>query len=47
MKNYVKHIRKTLDMLIHDLSEHIDECCYDSKRNFSSSDLAGSLAQMR
>ena len=35
MKNYVKYIRKTLDMLIHDLSEHIDEFCYDSKRNFT------------
>lgn len=35
MKNYVKHIKKTLNMLIHNLSEHIDEFCYDSERNFT------------
>lgn len=35
MKNYAKHIRKTLNMLIHEIAEHIEEYCYDSKRNFT------------
>lgn len=35
MKNYAKHIRKTLNMLIHDLAEHIKEFCYDLERNFT------------
>ena len=35
MKNYAHHIRKTLNMLIHELAEHIEEFCYDSERNFT------------
>lgn len=35
MKNYAKHIRKTLNMLIHEIAEHIEDYCYDSKRNFT------------
>lgn len=35
MKNYTKHIRKTLNLLIDDIAEHIDEFCYDSERNFT------------
>lgn len=35
MKNYAKHIRKTLNLLIGDIAEHIDEFCYDPERNFT------------
>lgn len=35
MKNYAHLVRKTLNTLIHDLAEHIDEFCYDSERNFT------------
>lgn len=35
MKNYAKHIRKTLNLLIGDIAEHIDEFCYDPEHNFT------------
>lgn len=35
MKNYAHHIRKTLNTLIHELAEHIEEFCYDPERNFT------------